>query len=155
MFDLGTMDGGMLSVVYRPAQWLRFHGGGGTNGAGPGVRIGTSVAPFQNRGWSFGLDGGHFFPGDVNGVIAAFAGPGYDDSRLLEEFDYDYVNLQVGWEVERGDLLFFVRGGVGYLWTRVPSEGLSNIRNLSSLVDPDGSIEVFLPSVKIGFIGFL
>jgi hypothetical protein len=155
MFDLGTMDGGMMSLVYRPSPWLRFHGGGGTNGAGPGVRLGTVVSPFQNSGWSFSLDGGHFFPGDVNGLFAAFAGSDYDDSRLLERFDYDFVNLQVGWEVERGDLMFFARGGVGLLWTQLPVEDLARVRNLSSFVDPDGSVEAFLPSLKIGIIGFL
>jgi hypothetical protein len=28
------------------------------------------------------------------------------------------------------------------------------VRNLSSLVDPDGSVDVVLPSLKLGFIGF-
>jgi hypothetical protein len=155
MFDLGTMDGAMMSLVYRPLPWLRFHGGGGTIGVAPGVRVGTVVSPFQNSGWSFSLDGGHFFPGDINGLFAAFAGPDYDDSHLLEHFDYDFVNLQAGWEVERGDLMFFARGGVGLLWTQLPSEDLTRIRNLSSFVDADGSVEALLPSLKIGIIGFL
>jgi hypothetical protein len=155
MFDLGTMDGGMMSLVYRPRPWLRFHAGGGTNGAGPGVRAGAVVLPFQNSGWSFSLDGGHFFPGDVNGVFAVFAGSNYDDSHLLERFDYDFVNLQAGWEIERGDLLFFARAGLGLLWTQLPSENLARVRNLSSFVDEDGSVEALLPSVKVGFIGFL
>jgi hypothetical protein len=155
MFDLGTMDGAMMTLVYRPLPWLRVHGGGGTNGAGPGVRIGTVVSPFRNSGWSFSADGGHFFPGNVNGLFAAFAGSDYDDSHLLEHFDYDFVNLQAGWEVERGDLMFFARGGVGLLWTQLPSDDLARIRNLSSFVDSDGSVEALLPSLKIGIIGFL
>jgi hypothetical protein len=155
MFDLGTMDGAMMSLVYRPLPWLRLHGGGGTNGAGPGVRVGTVVSPFRKSGWSFSADGGHFFPGNVNGVFAAFAGSDYDDSHLLERFDYNFVNLQAGWEVERGDLMFFARGGVGLLWTQLPSDDLARIRNLSAFVDPDGSVEALLPSLKIGIIGFL
>ena len=155
MFDLGTLDGGMMSLVYRPLPWVRLHGGGGSNGAGPGVRAGAAVSPFRSSGWSLALEGGHFFPGNVNGVFAAFAGSDYDDSHLLENFDYDFVNLQVGWEVERGDLLFFARGGVGLLWTELPSEDLGRIRNLSSFVDADGSVEALLPSLKVGIIGFL
>jgi hypothetical protein len=155
MFDLGTMDGGMLSLVYRPLPSLRFHGGGGTNGAGPGVRLGAALQPVQNSGLSLGLEGGHFFPGNVNGVFAAFAGSDYDDSHLLEHFDYDFVNLQAGWEVERNDLLFFARAGVGFLWTDVPADNLGRIRNLSGFVDPDGSVEALLPSLKVGIIGFL
>jgi hypothetical protein len=155
MFDLGTMDGAMMSLVYRPLPWLRFHGGGGTNGASPGMRVGAVATPFRDSGWSVSLDGGHFFPGNVNGLFAAFAGSDYDDSHLLERFDYDYVNLQLGWDVERADLLFFARGGVGLLWTQLPSDDLGRISNLSSLVDPDGSVEALLPSLKVGIIGFL
>jgi hypothetical protein len=155
MFDLGTLDGGMMSLVYRPLPYLRFHGGGGTNGAGPGVRVGAALQPVRHSGWSLSLDGGHFFPGNVNGVFATFAGSDYDDSHLLEHFDYDFVNLQAGWEVERGDLLFFARAGVGFLWTDLPSENLGRVRNLSGFVDPDGSVEALLPSLKVGIIGFL
>jgi hypothetical protein len=155
MFDLGTLDGGMMSLVYRPLPYLRFHGGGGTNGAGPGVRVGAALQPVRDSGWSLSLDGGHFFPGNVNGVFATFAGSDYDDSHLLEHFDYDFVNLQAGWEVERGDLLFFARAGIGFLWTDLPSENLGRIRNLSGFVDPDGSVEALLPSLKVGIIGFL
>lgn len=155
MFDLGTVDGGMLSLVYRPTQWLRVHGGGGTNGAAPGLRAGASLAPLRQRGLALSLDAGHFFPGDINGIFSAFAGARYDDSRLLEDFDYNFVNLQAGWEVERSGLMFFVRGGMAFVWAQVPTRGLTQIRNLSSLVDPDGSVEAFLPSLRIGLIGFL
>ena len=154
MFDLGTLNGGMLSLVYRPSPWLRMYGGAGTNGAAPGLRVGAAVLPF-GRGLGLSLDGGHFFAGDVNGIFATFAGADYDDSHLLEQFDYDFVQLQAGWEVERADLVFFVRGGVGFVWSKLPADGLSRVRNLSSLVDPDGSVEAFLPSIQLGFIGFL
>lgn len=155
MFDLGSVDGGMLSLVYRPSPWLRMYGGGGTNGAAPGVRLGAAVSPFRWRGVALNLDGGHFFPGDVNGIFSAFAGSRYDDSRVLEHFDYDFMNLQAGWEIERGGLMFFARGGVAFVWSQLPAEGLSRLRNRSPFVDPDGSIEAFLPSFRIGLIGFL
>lgn len=155
MFDLGTVDGGMLSLVYRPAPWLRVHGGGGTNGAAPGLRAGASLAPLRQRGLAVSLDAGHFFPGDINGIFSAFAGASYNDSRLLEDFDYDFVNLQAGWEVERSGLMFFVRGGMAFVWAQVPARGLGSMRNLSTLVDPDGSVEAFLPSLRVGLIGFL
>lgn len=156
MFDLGTLEGGMMSLVYRPVEWLRVHAGGGTNGAGPGVAAGAVVAPWRDLGWSLSVGGGHFFPGDVNGLFAAFAGSDYDDSHLLEHFDYDFVSLQLGWEYERGDLMFFARGGIGMLWTQLPSDNLSRIENLSSFVDPrDGSVQALLPSLSLGIIGFL
>ena len=154
MFDLGTLNGAMLSLVYRPSPWLRVYGGAGTNGAAPGLRVGAAALPW-GRGFGLSLDGGHFFAGDVNGIFATFSGGDYDDSHLLEHFDYDFVQLQAGWEVEQAGLLFFVRAGVGFVWTELPPQGLDRVRNLSSLVDPDGSVEAFLPSIQLGFIGFL
>ena len=155
MFDLGTVEGGMLSLVYRPSPWLELHGGGGSNGASPGFRIGATLSPLRQRGFALSVDGGHFYPGNVNGIFSAFAGADYDDSSLLERFDYNFVNLQAGWQVERAGLMFFARGGVALVWSQLPTEGLSRVRNLSSLVDPDGSVEAFLPTLRIGLIGFL
>jgi len=155
MFDLGTVDGGMLSLVYRPLPWLRTYAGGGTNGAAPGVRVGAAVSPPRWRGVALNLDGGHFLPGDVNGIFSAFAGARYDDSRALEHFDYDFVNLQAGWEIERAGLMFFARAGVAFVWTQLPPEAFARLRNVSPLVDADGSVEAFLPSLRIGLIGFL
>jgi hypothetical protein len=156
MFDLGSVDGGMLSLVYRPSPWLRVYGGGGSNTAAPGLRFGAAVSPFLHlRELAFNLDGGHFFPGDVNGIFAAVAGSRFDDNRVLEHFDYNFVNLQAGWEIERAGLMFFVRGGVAFVWTQLPAEGVAEIRHLSPLIDRDGNVEAFLPSIRIGLIGFL
>jgi hypothetical protein len=154
MFDFGSLDGAMLSVVYRPLPWLRTYGGGGTNGAAPGVRLGASVTPFHQKNWALNLDGGHFFQGDVNGIFSAIAGAGYISSQALEHFDYDFVDLQGGWEAESNGLMFFVRGGVGFVWSQIPPEGLSHLRHVSSLVAADGSVQAFLPSLRVGLIGF-
>jgi hypothetical protein len=152
MFDLGTIEGGMLSLVYRPAPWLRAHGGVGSNGASPGFRLGVT---FPHRsGAALALEAGHYFPGDLNGVFSAFAGSDYDDASIIEDFDYDFVNLQAGWEWETSNLMFFTRAGATFLRSQLPAEELSSVRNLSSLVDPDGSVDVVLPSLKLGFIGF-
>jgi hypothetical protein len=154
MFDFGSLDGAMLSLVYRPLPWLRAYGGGGTNGAAPGLRVGASVTPFHQRNWALNLDGGHFFQGDVNGIFSAVAGAGYISSQALEHFDYDFVDLQGGWEAESNGLMFFVRGGVGFVWSQIPPEGLSHLRHVSSLVAADGSVQAFLPSLRVGLIGF-
>jgi hypothetical protein len=156
MFDLGSVDGGMLSLVYRPSPWLRVYGGGGSNSAAPGLRLGAAVSPFVHlRELAFNLDGGHYFPGDVNGIFAAIAGSRFDDNRVLEHFDYNFVNLQAGWEIERAGLMFFVRGGVAFVWTQVPAEGVAQLRHISPLIDREGNVEAFLPSLRIGLIGFL
>lgn len=152
MFDVGTLDGAMMSLVYRPVPWLRFQGGAGTNSASPGYRVGAVALPFHS--WpSVSLEGGHFMEGDINGIVRAVSG--YKGSSLLERFDYSFVNLQLGWEVERGDLLFFARAGLGFMWTQLPPEAVAEAGSAATHVDPDGRVRLFMPTLKLGFIGFM
>jgi hypothetical protein len=152
MFDIGTLDGGMLSLVYRPLPSLRLHGGGGTNSASPGFRAGATWLPF-GAGSSISLDGGHFFEGDVNGIVRAVSD--YSGSSVLERFDYSFANLQAGIEVDKGDLLFFARGGVAYVWSQIPEDEVASANRGFANISPDGSLWFFMPSLKVGFIGFL
>jgi hypothetical protein len=152
MFDLGTIDGAMMSLVYRPLPWLRFQGGAGTNSASPGFRVGVVALPFRHAP-AMSFEGGHFFEGDINGIVSALSG--YHGSSLLERFDYNFVNLQLGWEVERGGLLFFARGGLGFMWTQLPAEAVADAGSAATHVDPDGSVRLFMPTLKVGFIGFM
>src|SRR5688572_24054095 len=94
MFDLGSMDGGMLSLAYRPAPWLRLHAGAGTNAVSPGYRAGVTLAA-PGTGPSVNIEGGHFLPGDMNGLLKILVGSGYEANPRLENFDYDFVNLHV------------------------------------------------------------
>jgi hypothetical protein len=152
MFDVGTIDGAMMSLVYRPLPWLRFQGGVGTNSASPGFRVGAVALPFQ-RWPTVSLEGGHFLEGDINGIVRAVSG--YSGSSLLERFDYDFVNLQLGWEVERGDLLFFARAGLGFMWTQLPPEAVAEAGSAATHVGSDGSVRLFMPTLKVGLIGFM
>lgn len=152
MFDVGTLDGAMMSLVYRPVHWLRFQGGAGTNSASPGFRVGAVALPFGGLP-SVSLEGGHFMEGDINGIVSAVSG--YKGSSLLERFDYNFVNLQLGWEVERGDLLFFARGGLGFMWTQLPPEDVAEAGSAATHVGADGAVRLFMPTLKVGFIGFM
>ena len=153
MFDLGSMHGGMLSLAYRPAPWLRLHAGAGTNAVSAGYRAGFTVKK-PGTGPSLNIEGGHFLPGDMNGLLKILVGTGYRANSRLEDFDYDFVNLHAGWEVESGALTFFARGGATVLWTRLPALPGPG-QDVASL---DGATEPFwlvLPSVAFGFVGFL
>jgi hypothetical protein len=151
MFDVGTLDGAMLSLVYRPAPWVRLNGGVGTNSASAGFRVGAIAVPFSS--WqAISIEGGRFVEGDVNGIVRAVSG--YEGSRALERFDYNFLNLQLGAEVERSDLLFFARAGLGLLWTTLPVEQAA-AESATDVVDSDGSVHVFMPTLKLGFVGFL
>lgn len=154
MFDLGSMHGGMLSLVYRPAPWLRLHAGAGTNAVSPGYRAGLTLAKPGTTGPSLNIEAGHFLPGDMNGLLKILVGTGYRANSRLEDFDYDFVNLHAGWEIESGALTFFARGGASVLWTRLPAlpEPGADVATLGAETEP---FWLVLPSVAFGFVGFL
>ena len=155
MFDLGSVDGGMLSLVYRPLPWLRVYGGGGSNSAAPGLRLGAAVSPFLHlRELAFNLDGGHFFPGDINGLVRVLSTGGYTRDPRLEHFDYDFASLHLGWETQCAGVLFFVRGGASVLWTEIPATTTTNPERHWGNSAPE-PFWLLLPSLRIGFIGFL
>lgn len=153
MFDLGSMHGGMLSLVFRPAPWLRLHAGAGTNAVSPGYRGGFTLQK-PGTGPSLNIEGGHFLPGDMNGLLKILVGNGYRRNSRLEDFDYDFVNVHAGWEIESGALTFFARGGATVLWTRLPAlpEPGEDLASIGSETEP---YLLVLPSVSFGFVGYL
>jgi hypothetical protein len=154
MFDLGSIHGGMLSLAYRPAPWLRLHAGAGTNAVSPGYRAGLTLVKPGTTGPSLNIEAGHFLPGDMNGLLKMLVGTGYRANSRLEDFDYDFVNLHAGWEIESGALTFFARGGASVLWTRLPAlpEAGADVAALGTGTEP---FWLVLPSVAFGFVGFL
>jgi hypothetical protein len=153
MFDLGSMHGAMLSLAYRPAPWLRLHAGAGTNAVSPGYRAGVTVA-VPGSGPTLNVEGGHFFPGDMNGLLKVLVGTGYRPNPRLEEFDYDFINVHAGWELEVANLIFFARGGVSVLWTTLAELTVTDAsgRAATTASEPLGLV---LPSVAVGFVGLL
>jgi len=158
MFDLGVPDGTMLSFVLRPVSIARFHAGVGYNGISPGLRIGAALLPF---GWgpSLGLDYGHYFEGDANGVAGLFAGPTAENNAMLERVGYDYVALRAGMEFGGDRFTFFVRGGVS--WLRMTIHELDSLidgddpsagGNTTITVNQDPVLTAFGPSLQLGFI---
>ena len=154
MFDLGSMHGAMLSLAYRPIPWLRVHAGAGTNAVSPGYRAGVTVAR-SGGGPALNIEGGHFLPGDMNGLLKILVGTGYHASPQLEHFDYDFVNVHAGWEVESGNLIFFARGGVSLLWTTVPVLRRADADVNAASTPATEPFGLVLPSVAFGFIGLL
>jgi hypothetical protein len=153
MFDVGSVDGGMLSLLYRPAPWLRLHAGAGTNAVSAGYRAGVTVAR-ASGGPSLNIEGGHFLPGDMNGLLKILVGTSYQANPRLERFDYDFINVHAGWEVESGNLIFFARGGASVLWTTIPAIAGADTASASATTGSE-PFWLVLPSVAFGFIGLL
>src|SRR5262249_53583499 len=111
MVDAGVPDGANGSLVYRPADWIRVHAGGGTNLISPGVRAGVSVLPFGG-GLSLSIDGGHYFSGDANGLARKLTGDETIDVPALRDVGYDYANFHVGLELGARYFTFYIHGGM-------------------------------------------
>jgi hypothetical protein len=127
MFDVGLPDGIMLSGLYKPIRWARASLGLGYNGVSPGIRIGGALVPF-GTGPFFSLDLGHYFGGDANGLVGTFAG-GHDDTVVLEDVGYDYMNLRIGAEIGGDRVKFMVRGGFTFI--------RSTIHHLDTLINEE------------------
>ena len=158
MLDLGVPDGLMASFVYRPHKMARVHAGLGYNGISPGVRLGGTFLPF---GWgpSLGLDYGHYFEGDANGLVGMFAGVAEEDRALLSSVGYDYVNLRAGMEFGGDRFTFFARGGLSWVHTSIhniesvlqPKNGATN-GNVTISIPEDPVVNAFAPTLQLGFI---
>src|SRR5262249_47189093 len=109
MLDAGVPDGANASLVFRPAAWVRAHGGGGTNLIAPGVRAGVSLMPLP--GMSLNAEGGHYFRGDANGLARMLSGDGTVDVPALRDVGYDYANFHLGLELTFSWLTLYVHGG--------------------------------------------
>jgi hypothetical protein len=125
MLDVGVPDGLMLSGMYKPIRWARANLGLGFNGVSPGIRIGGALVPF-GTGPFFGLDLGHYFGGDANGLVRTFASD-HEDSAVLEDVGYDYMNLRIGAELGGDRFVFIARGGFTFM--------RSTIHHLDTLID--------------------
>ncbi|MEL6188849.1 MAG: hypothetical protein AAFU79_29870 [Myxococcota bacterium] len=148
MLDAGVPDGGNLNVVWRPDYWLRFHAGPSHNGVGFGLRGGVSLLPFDS--WftpSFVLEGGYFFPGDLDGFVEGVLGA--SSEGIPEQVRYAYGNAHLGLEFGTSDFGFYLRGGYSLIdaYVAPPAATVDGVR-----LEGDSHITAFVPTAKLGFV---
>jgi hypothetical protein len=155
--DLGAPDVSGLSLVFRPWRALRVEAGGNFDVVSGGLHAGLTVLPFH---WGVvptaHVEVGHLFDGDVSG----YAGSGTSAATrlVLKQVGYDYANAQLGIELGSQDrFVFFVRGGVFWLWTEAKNfQQAANLNNSgASFVAANPSIKLRGPSVNLGFLLYL
>lgn len=153
-FDVGSVEGGMLSGVYRWRPELRLRAGAGTNGASLGLRAGVDLFP-SGETWSLSLEGGHFFEGDARGLLSPFVGTSLEYAEFLKRVDYDFLSLQGGWELEAAGVALQVRLGASLL--RSDLEQSLDTLNLTypGYFGSGNTAWLLVPSMKIGFVGLL
>lgn len=163
MADAGVPDGANAALALRATRWLRLHLGGGHNTVSAGMRGGVTVLPF-GAGPSLSLDVGHYRDGDANGVVRGFVGTNKFLTPLFERIGYTYVNTQLGLELGRGSLQFFVHGGFSYLRATIHNansalEGRRTTGSTSAAtgttsvrITQDPIVRAWVPSVKLGMV---
>ena len=155
MADAGVPDGAIGAFVIRPADWLRLHVGAGTNTVSAGYRGGVTVVPF---GWgpSLSFEAGNFRAGDANGLVRQVVGARASVSSLFGRVGYTYYNMQLGLELGRGSLQFFIHGGVSFLRATLPDAtaaltAVQNPKDATSVeLHGDPVVRVWTPSLKLG-----
>jgi hypothetical protein len=160
MADVGLPDGAGASLVVRPKKWVRLTGGGTYNMISSGLRAGASLLPF---GWgpSLTVEGGHYFDGNANTVIAKFAGAGYQSNAVLERVGYDYANAHLGLDLGYRRVTFFIHGGMSFIRASIHNvdqaiQSQSSDSSSTQLsVKQDPVIRAFTPSAKLGLIVYL
>jgi hypothetical protein len=113
-------------------------------------------------GPSLSLEVGHYRDGDANGLVRGFVGSNRWLTPLFEKIGYTYVNGQLGLELGRGKVQFFVHAGVSHLRAVIHNAN-DALAGRNQLVQPDGSVttvqitqdpkvRVWVPSVKLGMV---
>lgn len=159
MVDAGVPDGANLALALRPARWLRVHAGGGHNTVSSGLRAGLAVLPF-GAGPSASFEVGHYRDGDANGLVRGFVGANGALTPLFERLGYTYVNSQLGLELGRGSLQFFVHAGLSFLRARIHNaqaavdarSASASSSSTSVRITQDPIVRAWIPSVKLGMV---
>jgi hypothetical protein len=160
LVDAGVPDGGNAALALRATRWLRLHLGGGHNTVSAGVRGGVTVLPL-GAGPSISVDVGHYRDGDANGLVRGLVGANNNSlSPLFERLGYTYVNTQLGLELGRGSLQFFIHGGVSYLRAVLHNadaaldnrDGTASTGSTTVRITRDPIVRAWAPSVKLGMV---
>jgi hypothetical protein len=161
-FDVGFPDGAIVGVAARPLKWLRLGLGAGTNSISPGIRGSATLLPL-GVGPSLTIEGGHYFDGNANQAVSAFAGSSYDGNGIAKQFGYQYANFHLGLDVGRERFTFFFHGGMSYIHTVIHnandtfggSAASADGATTSVVINGSPSISAWVPSLKLGFIFYV
>ena len=159
-FDLGFPGGAAVEAVYRPWWWFRGNAGLDYNLLGFGLRAGVGFIPVR---WtvtpSLNLDYGHFFSGDLNKFVTASSAA---EHAVLNDAAYDWFSGTVGLEFgSQQGFVFYVRGGLTYLWASVPGSHATDLANQqaagtgTTINSSDVNVRGLLPSFSLGFIWYV
>jgi hypothetical protein len=152
MADVGVPDGLIVSVVYRPWDWMRLSAGGGTNSISAGWRAGITLLPL-GAGPSASLVYGRYLDGNANALAKRFMGSDFTGSSALDRIGYEYLNANLGLDFGFRDLVFFLHGGVTVIRGQLHNLGSGNSTSKTEIIVPhDPNFKASGPSAQLGLI---
>jgi len=161
MVDVGVPDGLIGSLTIRPRKWVRFSGGGGSNGVSSGWRAGFTLLPF-GAGPSASFEYGGYQDGDANALAKTF---GFGSSPVLQRVGYQYMNAHLGLDFGTRRFVFFLHGGVTMLRGQIhnldalipssPAGDASATGTTEVTVRRDPNAKAIGPSLKLGLIVYV
>jgi hypothetical protein len=124
-----------------------------------GYRGGLAVLPL-GAGPSFSLEAGHYHEGDANTFVRRFVGANAALTPLFHRLGYDYANAQLGLELGRHSLQFYVHGGFSYVRAvlhdvqqALDTAGVTNPSAATTVrLTQDPIVQAWVPSVKVGVV---
>jgi hypothetical protein len=157
MLDAGFPDGIGASAVARPIWFTRFYAGPTYNFIAPGLRLGGTLVPFHFfLTPTFTAEYGHAFRGNASKLVASFGKLDAAEKKVLGDVGYDYLSLQVG--IETGSprtFAWFVRAGLGWVWTRVHGFQAAAQTKNPTLTTTDPKIRLAVPTISAGVYLFV
>ena|SRR5688572_3385155 len=150
MFDAGVPDGVQGALVFRPWSFVRAHVGGGYNLVSGSIRGGITLTPIDTVVRPILVaELGRYFDGDLS-TIDRLSGSALKEMRGTR-IGYDWVNAQVGLEVDWGGGALSLQGGLTKVWADItPSVEGADMMSFGE----SPHLNVLAPSAKIAFISW-
>lgn len=156
MLDVGAPDGVGVSLVLRPAPWLRINGGVTTNTLSLGVRGGISLVPLSTFvSPSINLDLGRYFDANYNTLVKRFGGIPLQTSVPFDDVGYNYGSASVGLEIGNPERFSFsLKAGLvhGSMVIQDAEQLLQDVTGDPDLTAKPLTFRFTTPSIKLGFL---
>jgi hypothetical protein len=150
--DVGAPDGATVALVARPLRSLELSAGLSYNGISNGGRAEATWAPLDRVITpTVSLAVGHFVDGNANPLARMVTGNPMFESPLLDSVGYDYQSAQLGFEVGRRAVAFYVRAGVSRVTGTV--HGVGELGNqMAPLTGADPTVTIVSASARLGLV---
>lgn len=156
MLDVGAPDGVGVSLVLRPAPWLRINGGVTTNTLSLGLRGGISLVPLSTFvSPSINLDLGHYFDANYNTLVDRFGGIPLKTNTPIDDVGYNYGGASVGLEIGKPERFSFsLKAGLahGSLVIQDAERLLQDVTGDPDITAKPLTFRFTTPSIKLGFL---